>query len=531
MKISTHLLFKSHFFIFLIFCSLRAFSQCPAGLSLSTVNLFNNGDFTAGNSGFSSDHNYCSTPGCLTTEGEYTVASDPSIYQPSFEGADHTTGNGNFLIVNGSTSGNAKVWCQTISIDPNSYYEISYWLSSMVAQSPAQIQYEVNTFPFFGALNGPSSTNNWIPFNQIWTSGITTSATVCLVNMNSAANGNDFGLDDISFKKCECALTIDAGTGGSICKGDSVQLNSSGASSYYWTPTNTLSCFVCDSPVSTTQTTTTYTVTANGPGGCVATDTVTVVVFPTLDLHAGPDTTICPGNSVQLTSSGALFYQWTPNTGLSDAFISNPVASPSVSTTYHLSATDVHGCPQSDSLRITVYPSFPPVVASNDTTICSGHSVVLYVNDHGTIKWTPSDFLSCDDCIQPFAAPDTTVTYVVSVTDTNGCSLGSDSVTVAVDTTCEIILPPGMMIPTAFSPNGDGKNDLLHVLGKDILSYQLDIYNRWGQLIFTATDKTPGWNGTFNGEKQEVGVYIWHLDGMLLDGTHVVKNGNVTLIR
>lgn len=85
-------------FSLLLLCC-QAYSQCPTGLALSTAEMVTNGDFSAGNTNFTSDHNYCNTAGCVTT-GKYTVGSDPSVYEPSFEGTDHTSGNGNFLIVN-----------------------------------------------------------------------------------------------------------------------------------------------------------------------------------------------------------------------------------------------------------------------------------------------------------------------------------------------------------------------------------------------------------------------------------------------
>jgi gliding motility-associated-like protein len=234
---------------------------------------------------------------------------------------------------------------------------------------------------------------------------------------------------------------------------------------------------------------------------------------------------------VQLTAEGAVSYIWSPSSGLSNAGISNPLASPSSSTTYFVSAADQYGCSQSDSFHITVFQQTDPVTTNADTTVCPGFPVSLQVNQGGSITWLPSDFLSCDNCQSPLAAPDSSITYIVSVTDLNGCFAGADSVTIQIDTTCEIIIPPSMMIPTAFSPNSDGKNDLLTVLGTGIINFQLDIYNRWGQLVFTTKTNDRGWDGTYQGMKQDVGVYVWHLDGSLEDGTHVVKNGNVTLIR
>lgn len=507
------------------------YAQCPAGLALSTESIVINGDFSAGNTGFTSDHVFCSAPDCLTGEGKYTVGIDPSFYQPSFSGSDHTSGSGNFMIVNGSVTDDAAIWCQTLPVDPNSFYQVSYWLSSMVPQSPASVQITLNGFPFFGALSAPATVNQWINFSQTWVSGLNTSLTMCLISKNDNANGNDFGIDDIAIKKCECALVMDAGVGGNVCYGDSVQLLADTATSYYWTPTNSLSCFTCQNPVASPDETTTYTITANGPGGCTATDTVTVVIYPPFDLKAGPDTSVCYGESIQLTSEGASTYQWFPATGLSDPSIANPVCSTLQSTRYYLSAVDQYGCNQFDSVDINVWPYLGPVIASNDTQVCKGDAVLLQVNQNSGISWSPDDFLSCTECIQPLCFPDSSIVYTVSVTDVNNCFSGSDTVLILVDDSCEIIIIPTMELPSAFSPNNDGSNDFFRVLGHGIDEVNLRIYNRWGELLFTSNSPDNGWDGTYQGEKQEVGVYIWQLQGSLTDGSIINKNGSVTLIR
>lgn len=513
------------------FLSPVADAQCPIGLELSTESIVVNGDFSAGNTGFISDHNYCSTPGCLFTEGRYTVDTDPSVYQSAFTGADHTTGTGNFLIVNGATTAASSTWCQTIPVDPNSFYRISYWLTSLVAQSPASLQITLNGFPFFGPTSAPASINQWINFSQTWTSGLNTSVTMCLVNGNNNGTGNDFGIDDITVMKCECALSIDAGRGGAVCYGDSVLLTGTGATSYYWTPTNSLSCFTCDNPFAMPDATTTYTVTANGPGGCVATDTVTVIIHPPIDMMVPDDTTVCFGEPVQLYAEGAVSYQWSPASGLSDASIAAPVSTPDASITYQLSATDQFNCPQYDSIHITVWPFTGPVIASNDTTVCLGEAVLLVVNQLAGITWMPGDFLSCTACSQPLCFPDTSIVYIVTVTDNNDCLAGDDTVMITVDDSCNIFIPPAMELPTAFSPNGDGKNDVLRVLGSGVVSVEFTIYNRWGEQLFKSNNQQDGWDGTFNGKKQETGVYVWQLHGKLTDGTVVNKSGNVTLVR
>lgn len=88
-----------------------------------------------------------------------------------------------------------------------------------------------------------------------------------------------------------------------------------------------------------------------------------------------------------------------------------------------------------------------------------------------------------------------------------------------------------MELPSAFSPNNDGQNDFFKVLGNGIEEVNLVIYNRWGQLVFSSTNKDIGWDGTYEGDDQEIGVYIWQLKGSLIDGKQINKRGNVTLVR
>jgi gliding motility-associated-like protein len=90
---------------------------------------------------------------------------------------------------------------------------------------------------------------------------------------------------------------------------------------------------------------------------------------------------------------------------------------------------------------------------------------------------------------------------------------------------------PLLGLPTAFSPNGDGQNDILYVRGAAIQTMDLKIYNRWGQLVFESTSQAIGWDGTFNGEPQPIEAYAYVLDVTFIDGTAKLLKGNVTLLR
>lgn len=161
-------------------------------------NLIINGDFEAGNAGFYSDYIY--NPTNLVPEGVYTVNNNPNSVHAGFSPCpDHTTGSGQMMVVNGSGTPGQDVWCQTISVDPNSEYLFSAWATSVNPASPALLQFSVNGQLLGNIFNVPGSLCTWSPFNASWMANGATSATICVVNQNTTLGGNDFALDDIQF--------------------------------------------------------------------------------------------------------------------------------------------------------------------------------------------------------------------------------------------------------------------------------------------------------------------------------------------
>jgi gliding motility-associated-like protein len=159
-----------------------------------------NGHFENGNNGFNTDYTLGTTGPTLPDE-LYAIASDPSNYHSGFIGAGFG-GGGNFLVANGSTNPNQSVWCQTIPVTPDTYYNFSAAISSMFAVSPAQMEVTINGVPLSTQLIAPAAINVWDTFSDSWYSDNATQAVICITNLNLQANGNDFGLDNISFKEC-----------------------------------------------------------------------------------------------------------------------------------------------------------------------------------------------------------------------------------------------------------------------------------------------------------------------------------------
>ncbi|MDB5036164.1 MAG: Fibronectin type protein [Chlorobi bacterium] len=230
------------------------------------------------------------------------------------------------------------------------------------------------------------------------------------------------------------SFTANAGPDAAICRGAAISLHASGGAAWQWTPATTLSCADCPDPVASPSATTTYHLAITSPEGCVATDSITVNVTSLPFVDAGNDAAICAGGNVGLHASDGTAWQWSPAAGLSCADCRSPLASPAITTTYHLLVTGANGCIGEDSLTVTVNP-LPIAAAGRDTTICTGSSIALHAGIAGTYRWSPSAGLNCADCSDPIATPGETTTYILTVANAGGCT-ASDSVTLGV------IIPP-----------------------------------------------------------------------------------------
>ncbi len=173
------------------------------------INLIGNGDFEQGSAGFTSSYTLNTN---LWGEATYYVGSNAQNYHSNFQGAtDHTTGNGNYMIINGATSPGTVVWSQTITVTPYTDYAFSTWVTSVCMSPWAQLQFSNNGQQLGNVFTAPSTygqTNTWELFYIVWNSGANTQATISIINQNTAGGGNDFGLDDISFfQLTNCGIT------------------------------------------------------------------------------------------------------------------------------------------------------------------------------------------------------------------------------------------------------------------------------------------------------------------------------------
>ena len=334
-------------------------------------------------------------------------------------------------------------------------------------------------------------------------------------------------------------ISVNAGPDTTICLTDSVTLRPvSQALSYRWTPAATLSNPNTKFPVATpTATFTTYVVQA-ALGKCQAIDSIVVKTAPYPRANAGADTIICFGDKVLLhgtiSGSGSI---WQPA-----QFVQNPpslstLAFPRTTTSFVLIATDTLGCPKPirDSVLVTVQMQ-PVVFAGNDTTIIIGQPLVMNASASSFLtryKWSPPTGISNDTLLRPGVVitpalypPNGQLKYTLTATSNEGCT-GSDEIIVRV-----LKAGPTIFVPGAFTPNGDGNNDVFKPIlaGLQQLNY-FRVYNRYGQLLYQTSTIGQGWDGRVNGILQDNTGYVYSVQASNPNGTIINKTGSFVLVR
>lgn len=337
------------------------------------------------------------------------------------------------------------------------------------------------------------------------------------------------------------SLVVEAGNTIELCVPTSVTLtgNSFGtADQFVWSTSNTFSNPLnnpADSVITVTPTaSTTYYFQGTNPF-CSAYDSVQVI-FVSSSIELSGDTEICAGDqtTINLTNNNPSInftYQWTPssiivgsNTG------SSVVVNPPTSQYVYVTASASNGCLIEDSIFVTVsnLGNLAVTASSNEYYVIAGTTVNLSAQPNGySYVWTPSDAVSNPTIQNPTALIEESTLFTVSVSD--GICTKSDTVLVQkVVLACE---EPFIYIPNAFTPNGDGNNDVLFVRGPVIEKMLFRVFNRWGELVFESTSRSVGWDGTFKGRPCDPDVYDYYLEGVCVGGEEALIKGNITLMR
>lgn len=328
-------------------------------------------------------------------------------------------------------------------------------------------------------------------------------------------------------------VTLPADT--TICLTDSITLSPvSYGLKYTWSPGTGLSDSTIKYPRASPSTNTLYDLLVN-LGHCSARGSEEVKVAPYPKAYAGVDTTICYATTAQLQGTiTAAYFTWTPDSSLTNAQTLDPIAHPITSTEYVLMVTDTLGCPKpvSDSILVTVIPEVI-VNPGNDTVVVVNEPLALHASstDSALVSfvWSPGDWLNdplISDPVATITSAIDSITYLVTATTPQGCT-GSGKIRVIVYSTL-----PDIFMPNAFTPNGDGKNDIYRpiLVGMSSLDY-FRIFNRWGQEVYATKQNGAGWDGTLSGRRQETGTFVYMVQGKDYTGKVHFKKGTFILIR
>lgn len=317
-----------------------------------------------------------------------------------------------------------------------------------------------------------------------------------------------------------------------ICKTDSIQLTPSTNALYFtWSPSEGLSDPTIEYPVAVPLSNTNYAVHAS-VGKCFANASQKVTVVPYPNVQAGNDVSICYGTKTPLSGTiDGSYFSWSPTSSLINFNTLTPTAGPQETTAYVLSVSDTLGCPKpvTDTIVVNVIPKVR-AFAGNDTLAAIGQPIQLHASGGTSYEWSPSIYLNdafVSNPVATFPGGLDTMKYVVKVSTEQGCS-NSDSLKVYIFET----KVPTVFVPSAFTPNGDGLNDIIRpiIVGTEKF-YYFSVYNRWGQLLFSTSKIADGWNGIYNGRQQPSGTYVYVIKGFDYTGKEYYKKGSFVLIR
>jgi gliding motility-associated-like protein len=455
--------------------------------------------------------------------GQNNVLDDTSrIKNPSWTYADTGTKNVRFIV--GNSKGCLDTVFKTITMLDKPPITLAFRDTLICVPDNLQLRASgLGTFswtPVVSMLNANTATPTVNP----------TSTTTYTVELNQQGCVNT---DTVRVRVVRVVTTRAMGDT-VICLTDSVKLNiASDGLRHQWTstPASGINDPTLQNPtVLPTAAVTNYQVLAR-IGSCTATENIIVSTVPYPIAKAGNDTTICYATPAVLHGAhdGATF-TWRPTNTLQNSTTLTPTAYPLDTTAYILTVFDVRGCPKPgrDTVVVNVTPKIYPY-AGNDTLVVVNQP--LQLNAEGGVRyvWTPSTGLSNPNIKNPIArygVETDSVHYTVQVFNQIGCS-DSAFVSVVVFKT-----NPYVFVPTAFTPNNDGRNDVIRpiAVGVQQIKY-FRIFNRWGQMIFQTTTNEQGWDGRISGVLQGSNVFVWMVSAIDYLGKPIFLKGTVTLIR
>jgi gliding motility-associated-like protein len=535
-----------------------------SGSVSSPVNLIQNSDFSQGDTLFTTEYTYVADPNPFGVQSAYSIVTNPSAwFTPLSPCGDHTTGNGNMMVFDGSVdpTGNIIAWSNQnpVAVVPNTNYTFSYYVASVSPDSPAKLEVKINGVSQGTPVTAPGATCLWTQVSYDWNSGSNTTANFAIYDRNAVDYGNDFALDDITLKETVTCLyqktvtvTVTPGTTPTF---NAVNPICSGAVLTALPTTSNNGITGTWSPALNNTATTIYTFTPT-TGQCASSANLTITVTPGTTPTFNAVNPICSGTTLTALPT-------TSNNGITGTW--SPALSNTATTTYTFTPTTGQ-CASAANLTITVTPGTAPTFNAVNP-ICSGTALTALPttsNNGITGTWSPalsntatttytftpttgqcassanltitvnapSDFTISEGCdgvsytlnafqinassslYAWFDAAGTQIgtgssvviatpgVYELVITQ-NGCS-ARESITVA-SATC------AGMIQRGISPNNDGLNDYFDLQAFNVK--ELKIFNRYGTNVYSKANYQNEWYGqSDNGNELPDGTYYYVID-------------------
>ncbi|MFT5581659.1 MAG: gliding motility-associated-like protein, partial [Psychromonas sp.] len=307
-----------------------------------------------------------------------------------------------------------------------------------------------------------------------------------------------------------------------VCENSSITIEVSGAEDYFWLPNPTLNTTEGPTVIANpTQNTWYYCDFTNACGS------IRDSVFVRIDIPVvttDPDTSVCLNDTVSLYAQGGVSYTWQPNYLLIDGNSDSPKYPVVKSQVFTVIGTDSLGCLDTAYQRVSLL-SLPKIETQPIHYAVSGDIITLTANgfpEGGDYEWSPTEYLSCPTCMTTLANPNVNSTYQVEYTDFAGCKNVRQ---------VQLIYEPIVYIPNVFTPDFNTHNPVFSISTKNVASFELVIYTRWGELIKTMDLDNNSWDGTYKDKEAPEGLYIWKINFKDFKGQVYLQSGHVNVLR
>jgi gliding motility-associated-like protein len=321
-----------------------------------------------------------------------------------------------------------------------------------------------------------------------------------------------------------------------LCRGDSAKFIAFYSDALLWLSPPNPSCATCDTTIIKPLNTGYIYATAQNSLGCVARDSSFAVVYVPFTASAlSTPPAVCLNDTVRLSSFPAgKKIMWSPVTNISNTSIYNPIVSANTTTTYTAVLEDSAGCFRDTASVDVVIKSLPRVNAGSDQILpyfTQFKIAPVYSNNIVSYTWSPAGSLDCTNCPSPTAAVDADRIYTIKVVSDSGC-VASDDIKISIN--CK---NANIYLPSAFTPNKDGKNDIFRPSTRGIKSIStFVVYNRYGQKVYEAKNFKPndasiGWDGKINRVEQNPDAFVFFIIAVCNSGEIIEKKDSFVLLK